>query len=72
MEFAHTFESGDVVWDGILEGTVRMGALLAAQSEDMQRRIRSAFDERIREYATNGEVELPISVKIASSQKAGA
>jgi SAM-dependent methyltransferase len=72
VEFTHTFESGTLVWDGIVEGTVRTRALVMAQDEDVQRRIRNAFEARIREFASNGGVELPISVKIASGQKAAA
>lgn len=69
VEFVHLFASGDVVWDGIVKGTVRMSALVAAQTEEVQNRIRSAFDRRIGAYETGNGVELPISVKIASGQK---
>jgi ubiquinone/menaquinone biosynthesis C-methylase UbiE len=37
---------------------------------ETQQRIRAAFDARIAELRTNGEVELPTSVKIASARKA--
>jgi SAM-dependent methyltransferase len=72
VEFRHRFASGDVAWAGIVQGTVRTSALVAHQSDDVQRRIRSAFDERLRDYGDDGGVDLPISVKVGSGQKAAA
>jgi SAM-dependent methyltransferase len=72
VDFRHAFSSGAVVWEGIVEGTVRTRALLAGQSDEVRRQIRRAFDERMRAYQSNGRIELPISVRIASGRKASA
>ena len=69
VEFPQTFESSEVLWDGLVGATVRVSALVTSQSEEIQQRIRAAFDERVAEFRTNGEVELPMSVKIASAHK---
>jgi hypothetical protein len=49
---------------------VRTASLVTSQTDETQQRIRAAFDARIAELRTNGEVELPTSVKIASARKA--
>ena len=54
--------------DGLITGTVRMRALVLAQPKEMQTRIRDAFDRLVRPYATNGGLELPVSVKLASGR----
>jgi SAM-dependent methyltransferase len=72
IAFPQTFQSSEVLWDGLIGATVRVSALVTSQSEEIQQRIRAAFDDRIVEFRTNGEVELPMSVKIASAQKPSA
>ena len=70
LVFAHRFASGDELWDGLLGGTVRTRALVHAQPEDVQARIRAAFDRLVRPYATNSGLEMPVSVKLASGRRA--
>jgi hypothetical protein len=36
----------------------------------VQARIRAAFDRLVRPYGTNGGLDLPVSVKLASGRKA--
>jgi SAM-dependent methyltransferase len=71
VAFTHRFASGDALWNGLLAGTVRTRALVLAQPEDVQARIRAAFDRLVRPYATKDGLEIPVSVKLASGRKAG-
>lgn len=69
VAFTHRLASGDELWDGLISGTVRMRALVLAQPKEMQARIRAAFDRLVRPYVTNGGLELPVSVKLASGRR---
>jgi 2-polyprenyl-3-methyl-5-hydroxy-6-metoxy-1,4-benzoquinol methylase len=69
VAFTHRVASGDELWAGLMGGTVRIRALVLAQPEHVQARIRAAFDRLVRPYATNGGLELPVSVKLASGRR---
>ncbi len=69
VSFTHSFASGDDLWQRLINGTVRTRALVRAQPEAMQAEIRSAFDRQVRPYATDGGLELPASVKVASGRR---
>ena len=69
IEWRQSFPDGETVWEGMVGATVRTASLVTSQSEEMQQRIRTGFDARIANFQTNGEVELPTSVKIASARK---
>jgi SAM-dependent methyltransferase len=69
VAFTHRFAGGDELWNGLIGGTVRTRALVLAQPEDVQAQIRAAFDRLVRPYVTNGGLELPVSVKLASGRK---
>jgi hypothetical protein len=70
VTFTHCVASADELWDGLMGGTVRIRALVLAQPQTEQARIRAAFDRLVRPYATNGGLELPVSVKLASGRRA--
>jgi ubiquinone/menaquinone biosynthesis C-methylase UbiE len=61
--------TADELWDGMLSGTVRTSGFFLRQPEDIQRRVRSAFDGLILEYQRGDEFELPVSVKLAYGRK---
>jgi SAM-dependent methyltransferase len=71
VAFTHRFASGDELWNGLLGGTVRTRALVLAQPEDVQARIRAAFDRLVRPCATKDGLEIPVSVKLASGRTPG-
>jgi SAM-dependent methyltransferase len=71
VSFTHRLADADELWDGFLEGTVRTRVLVLGQPPETQARIRGAFDELVREYADDGGVELPVSVKVASGRGPG-
>jgi SAM-dependent methyltransferase len=70
IAFTHRVPDADAFWGGLLGGTVRTSALILSQPERTQRRIREAFDRRVAAYESDGGLELPISVKLASGRKA--
>ena len=69
VSFSHTLPSPDALWRGLLGGTVRLSVVILRQPQDVQRRIRAAFDEIVRRYQVGPELELPVSVKLASGRK---
>jgi SAM-dependent methyltransferase len=69
ISFSHTETSPDALWSGLLGGTVRTSALVLRQTGDVQHQIRAAFDEIVRPYRRGAELELPVSVKLASGHK---
>jgi SAM-dependent methyltransferase len=70
VSFTHRVATADELWHGLLRGTVRTGALILEQREDVRRRIREAFDRRASRYRAGGGLELPVSVKLASGRRA--
>jgi hypothetical protein len=64
----HRLSSADEYWDGMVQATVRTGALVFGQLDEVQARIRSVFDRLVRGYEVNGGVEIPISAKVASGR----
>lgn len=69
VAFSHSESSADALWQGLLGGTVRISAIVLAQTDAMRRRIREAFDRRVQPYAVGDRLELPVSVKLASGRK---
>ena len=59
----------DELWDGLIEGAVRMRAVVHAQSEDVQRAIRARFDELLHDHAAGDGFEVSVSVKLGSGRK---
>ena len=64
VRFVHEVRDAGVVWDGIMEGTVRTSALVVRQPEATRRRIRAAFVELLEGYRVGSVLELPVSVKL--------
>lgn len=69
VTFVHHQASGDELWNGLMDGTVRIRALVRAQPEEIQEQIRAAFDRLVHLYATDRGVEVPVSVKVGSACK---
>jgi ubiquinone/menaquinone biosynthesis C-methylase UbiE len=70
VAFSHLAEgSADALWHGLLGGAVRTSALVLAQTDEMQHRIREAFGRFAQECKVDGGLELPVSVKLASGRK---
>jgi ubiquinone/menaquinone biosynthesis C-methylase UbiE len=69
IAFSQSSSSADELWHGLLGGTVRTSGLIFAQTEDVQRKIRKAFDHVVREYRVGDRLEIPVSVRLASGRK---
>jgi SAM-dependent methyltransferase len=61
ITFPLRFGSTDVLWRGLLGGTVRLSVLVLQQPAEVQERIRAAFDQLVGDAE-----ELPVSVKLAT------
>lgn len=71
LSFTHHLSGPDELWQGLLAGTIRTARLVLGQTPDMQARIRRAFDQLLDQYAVDGGIELPVSVKLARAQTPG-
>jgi ubiquinone/menaquinone biosynthesis C-methylase UbiE len=69
ITFSADVSSPDALWQGLLAGTVRTSALIQRQSEEMQRRIYTAFTRVLEPYRVGQRFELPVAVKLASGTK---
>ncbi|WP_186762707.1 class I SAM-dependent methyltransferase [Lentzea tibetensis] len=66
ITFGHRVGTAAELWEGMIGGTVRTRALVLSQPDDVQGRIRGAFERITAEYATPDGLDLPVSVKIVS------
>jgi ubiquinone/menaquinone biosynthesis C-methylase UbiE len=69
ISFMHTVDSPAELWRGLLGGAVRTPALIFGQTDEMQGRIRAAFDRIVQEFEVDARLQLPVSVKLASARK---
>jgi len=69
LEFTLDLDSADELWHGLLDGTVRVGPLVNAQSPEVQGAIRAQFDELLEPYRAARGFEVPVAVKLASGRK---
>jgi hypothetical protein len=66
VELPLRLASGDELWTGLVDGTVRVRPMIVGQSAEMQRAIRTHFDELLEDYRTDDGFDVPVSVKLAS------
>jgi SAM-dependent methyltransferase len=69
ITFVHRSTDADELWNGMLDATVRVSALIMRQPEDVRRRIRVAFDRLAGGYRRGDALELPVAVKLAAARK---
>ena len=69
VTYRHRVAGAGQLWEGYLRGAVRIGAMVRGQPQPVRARIRAAFDRLVDEHATDGGVELPVSVKLAAGRK---
>ncbi len=50
--FGLEFEDRDELWDGLAAGAVRLRPLILGQTEELQRQIRTRYDELLEAYRT--------------------
>jgi SAM-dependent methyltransferase len=69
IDFGLVLTSADQLWDGLVEGSVRLRPLVLGQTEAVQREIRDRFDGLLQQYRVGDGFEVPVAVKLASGQK---
>lgn len=69
ISFTHKLADTDELWQGLLAGTVRMRALVAGQTEEAKRRIRAELERLVASYRSNGELEIPVSIKLGTARR---
>ena len=71
ITFTQPVASPDLLWDGLLDGTVRTSALIRRQSPAVLAAVRARFDEIAERHRAGDALQIPISVKLASAGKPG-
>jgi SAM-dependent methyltransferase len=69
VEFPLLLASADELWNGLVDGSVRVRPLIVGQSADTQAAIRMHFDQLLEEHRTEDGFAVPVSVKLASARK---
>jgi SAM-dependent methyltransferase len=69
IDFTLWIESRAELWDGLVEGTVRIGPLVRAQPDEVRREIRARFDALLDDHRAGEGYEVPVAVKLASGRK---
>ena len=69
ITFVQRFASADELWDGMIDATVRVSALLTRQPREARQRIRLAFDRLAEGYRSGAGLEMPVAIKLASARK---
>ena len=69
VEFHIQLTSADELWNGLVDGSVRVRPLIVGQSLETQHAIRKHFDELLEDYRTEDGFAVPVSVKLASARK---
>ena len=57
-------------WDGFMGSSVRLRAVIEAQPDEVRRRIRDAFEQRVEAHRTAQGLEVPAVVKLGSGRLA--
>jgi SAM-dependent methyltransferase len=70
VEFDLHLEDGSELWDGLVEGSVRVRPMILGQTEELQREIRKQYDKLLETYRTRDGFDVPVSAKIAAGTKA--
>jgi SAM-dependent methyltransferase len=69
VEFPLELASADDLWNGLVDGSVRVRPLILGQSLETQRAMRMRFDELLEDYRTEKGLSVPVSVKLAAARK---
>ena len=69
FSFVCRFFGPDELWNGVLTSTVRTATAILKQPEEVQRKIRAAFDSIAKQYMKTDGLKVPISMKIGSGCK---
>lgn len=70
VDFDLHLESADELWDGLVEGSVRVRPMILGQTKELQGRIRAHYEALFEEFRAQDGFDVPVSVKVASGAKA--
>ena len=70
VEFDLHLEDGNELWDGLIEGSVRVRPLILGQTDELRRQIRVRYDALLEPYRGEQGFDVPVSVKLAVGTKA--
>ncbi len=63
-------ENGDELWDGLIEGSVRVRPMILGQTQELQHQIRARYDALLEPYRVEEGFDVPVSAKLAVGTKA--
>lgn len=70
VEFRLHLEDRDELWDGLIEGSVRVAPMILGQPKELQTEIRARYDDLLEAYGGDAGFDVPVSVKLAAGTKA--
>lgn len=71
LELSLRVESADELWHGLMAGTVRVGPLVTAQSDAVQKQVYERFALLLDDHRVDDGFDIPVVVKLASGRRAG-
>lgn len=69
VQFDLHVRDGDELWNGLVEGSVRVGPLILGQPDELRQRIRERYDELLETYRAQDGFDVPVSAKVAAGAK---
>ena len=69
VAFVEPMRNTDELWEGVLDASVSTRATVLAQPPDVQQRIRNELDRLVEPHRHDGEIHVPVSVRIASGRR---
>jgi SAM-dependent methyltransferase len=69
IDFALQLGSADELWNGLVEGTVRVRSLVQSQTDAVRRAIRERFEELLDEHRAGSGFAVPVAVKLGAGRK---
>jgi SAM-dependent methyltransferase len=69
VAFDQPIADSEELWQGMIKGTVRNGAVLLAQPAETLDRVRAAFDRNLAAYQHGDHLRVPVTVKLISGRK---
>jgi ubiquinone/menaquinone biosynthesis C-methylase UbiE len=69
VAFVEPMRGTDELWEGVLDGSVNTRAIVHAQPPDVRKRIRDELERLVEPHRHNGEIHVPVSVRIASGRR---
>lgn len=69
VSFTEMVASAEVLWDGLMRGSVRLPPLVEGQAESVRRAIRERYAASLEMYRAGVGFEIPVSVKLGSGRR---